>query len=422
MEFTMTLNIKYLSLFLLININIYSQVQVEVDPPTNIKSIVFKGPDESMQFPLVRLGDPIFLNFDDLYADEEDYYYKIEHCNYDWTPSDILKSQYLDGLDNLRIINYKNSVATIQPYSNYTLQIPNKQTRLKLSGNYILKIFDSRDELVFSRRFVVYKNLVAVGATIKRARDLSVIDQKQVVQFIINSNDIELINPQEEVKIAILQNYNWNTVITNIKPQFYSKNQLTYKYDIETMFNGGNEYLFFDTKEIRISNSAIATVELKEVYHQFLYTDLNRRDRLYTYNPDINGDFMIRTLDGVESDPYTEADYSFVHFSLPYDERIGLDAIYIYGKFNNYELTDENKLQFNPQSKLLEGKLLLKQGFYNYKYVKADDKGNIDYNYISGNKYETENDYLVLVYYRNFGELYDSVIGMGTASSTNISN
>src|SRR5690606_14207634 len=240
----MTLNIKYLTLFLLININIYSQVQVEVIPPANIKSIVFKGPDENIQFPLVRLGDPIFLNFDDLYADEENYYYKIEHCNYDWTLSNILKSQYLDGLDNLRIINYKNSVTTIQPYSNYTLQIPNKQTRLKLSGNYILKIFDSRDELVFSRRFIVYKDLVAVGVTIKRARDLNVIDKKQVVQFIINSNNIELINPQEEVKIAILQNYNWNTAITNIKPQFYSKNQLTYKYDKETMFNGVNEYLF----------------------------------------------------------------------------------------------------------------------------------------------------------------------------------
>src|SRR5690606_9106016 len=231
MKFTMTLNINHLTLFLLMYINMYSQVQVEVAPPGNIKSIAFKGSDESMQFPLVRLGEPVFLNFDDLYADEEDYYYKIEHCNYDWTPSDILKSQYLDGLDNLRIINYKNSVATIQPYSNYQLQIPNKQTRLKLSGNYILKIFDRHDEIVFSRRFIIYNDRAGVGVVIKRAREFNFINEDQVVQFIINSNGIQIINSQEEVKVAILQNYNWNTAITDIQPQFYSGNQLTYKYD-----------------------------------------------------------------------------------------------------------------------------------------------------------------------------------------------
>ena len=35
---------------------------------------------------------------------------------------------------------------------------------------------------------------------------------------------------------------------------------------------------------------------------------------------------------------------------------------------------------------------------------------------------ETENKYSIIVYYRNFGERYDRVIGYGTASSENISN
>ena len=358
-----------------------------------------------------------------LYADEEDYYYKVEHFNYDWTPSNLLKSQYLNGLDNLRILNYKNSVTTIQPYSNYQLQLPNKQTSLKITGNYILKIFDRHNKLVFSRKFIVYKDLVSVGVTIKRARNLNVIDQKQSVQFIINSNDIQLINPQQEIKIAILQNYNWKRALTNIKPQFIAGNQLIYKYDVETQFDGGNEYLFFDTKEIRITNNAIVKVRLEDIYNQYLYTDVNRSSKVYTYNPDINGDFVIRTLDGIDNDNNTEADYSYIHFTLPYDEIIGLDNVYIYGKFNNYELTDENKLQFNPDSGYFEGKLLLKQGFYNYTYVKTDDKdGTIDYTYISGNHYETENDYKVIVYYRNFGDLYDSIIGIGAGNSINITN
>ena len=83
----------------------FGQVMEEVEPPENIKSIVFKGPTED-QFPVIQLGEPITLEFDDLLANEQDYYYKIFHCDYDWTPSQLLKSQYLDGADNQRIIDY----------------------------------------------------------------------------------------------------------------------------------------------------------------------------------------------------------------------------------------------------------------------------------------------------------------------------
>jgi hypothetical protein len=36
--------------------------------------------------------------------------------------------------------------------------------------------------------------------------------------------------------------------------------------------------------------------------------------------------------------------------------------------------------------------------------------------------YQTENEYSVIVYYRKFGELYDQVIGFGTANSRNLEN
>jgi hypothetical protein len=67
--------------------------------------------------------------------------------------------------------------------------------------------------------------------------------------------------------------------------------------------------------------------------------------------------------------------------------------------------------------------MLLKQGFYNYKYVVVDgDTGLIDEGAISGNFYETENNYKVLVYYRDLGARFDRIIGLGEANSVNISN
>src|SRR5690606_26924506 len=127
------------------------------EPPSHIRSIVFKNNSENAvgQFPIVREGESFTLSFDDLNARESDYYYRIVHCNHDWTPSDLLRSQYMRGMDNQRISNYRNSVTTLQPYSHYELSLPNSRTGLKLSGNYILSIYNNKDELQFSRRFVV---------------------------------------------------------------------------------------------------------------------------------------------------------------------------------------------------------------------------------------------------------------------------
>ncbi|MEX0316204.1 MAG: type IX secretion system plug protein domain-containing protein [Allomuricauda sp.] len=397
----------------------FAQVQEEVNPPENIKTIVFKGPTED-QFPVILLGESITLEFDDLTASEQDYYYKIIHCDYDWTPSQLLKSQYLIGTDNQRIIDYENSYTTLQPYSNYRLTIPNENVRLRVSGNYLIEIYNMHGDLQFSRRFVVYRDLVSVRGEVKRSRDFNFLNEKQVVQFYINTAGFSVVNPKKEIKVAILQNHFWPTALYNIKPQFTLGTELVYKYDQETSFYGSNEFLNFDTKDLRSPTFAISKVEFKDLYHHYLFTNEFRYDRPYTYFPDINGDFVVRTLQG--DDVSREAEYTNVHFSLPYTNEIGLDQVYVVGKFNNYDLSEENRMTFNEESGKFELVYPIKQGFYNYKYVVVGEGAEADMNLVSGNFHFTENNYLILVYYRNFGDLYDSIIGIGSVNSRNISN
>lgn len=395
------------------------QVQVEKNPPQNIKSIVFRGPTDD-QFPVVQIGESIYLEFDDLMANEQDYYYKIIHCDYDWTPSSLLKSQYLDGIDNQRIINYENSYTTLETYSNYQLSIPNENVRFKVTGNYLFEIYNSSYELQFSRRFIIYKDVVKVAAQVKRSRDFNFLNEKQVVQFRINAGNFRLVNPKQEVKVALIQNNYWDTAIYNIKPQFTLGSELVYKYDQETAFFGGNEYLLFDTSDLRAPSSQIARIEIGDLYNHYLFSDDFRLNEPYTYFPDINGDYVIRTLQGDNAS--REAEYTKVHFSLPYTETLALDDVYIFGKFNNYALTQENKMTYNEDNGMMEATLELKQGFYNYKYITQNDAGELNLNAVGGNFHFTENNYLILVYYRNFGDLYDSIIGVGSANSRTISN
>jgi hypothetical protein len=326
----------------------------------------------------------------------------------------------LVGNDNQRIIDYENSYTTLQPYSNYRLSIPNENVRLKVSGNYVLEIYNSYGDLQFSRRFVVYQDALAVGGVVKRSRDFNFLNEKQVVQFTINTAAFTVVNPKNEIKVAILQNHYWPTALYNIKPQYTIGSELVYKYDQETSFYGGNEFLNFDTKDLRSPTFAISRIEFEDVYHHYLFTNEYRNDQPYTYFPDINGDFVVRTLQG--EDVSREAEYTKVHFSLPYTNEIGLDNVYVVGKFNNYGRSEENKMTFNEETGKFEATLLMKQGFYNYKYVVERADGTLEPNYVSGDFHFTENNYLILVYYRNFGELYDSIIGIGSVNSRTISN
>lgn len=395
--------------------------QSEVTEASHIKTIVFKPTSTNSYVPIVKLGEKLRLTFDDLNADEHDYTYKIEHCTIDWDTSNLSESEYINGYAEDRIRDYENSFNTLQLYTNYTLSLPNEDTKIKISGNYKLSVLNEDGEVIFKRRFVVYEPKVTVGVTIYKSRDISTINTKQSVEFIINHPNYRINNPGEEIKPVILQNNNWKTAITGLKPQFYRGTQLLYKYNKETSFWGGNEFLYFDSKSIRNTTISIGRVELgTELYQTYLYTNEERIDLPYTLFPDVNGNFIIRTLNGQNSN--TDADYSWVHFSLNCLENLDGKDIYIHGNFNNWQLNESNKLRYNQNSGLYEAQILLKQGFYNYQYVTKNQKGVMSNYDIDGSHYQTENDYTVLVYYKKFGSRYTKVIGVGFGNSEKINN
>ena len=146
---------KSLTILLLATIHLlFSQVENEVAPPFNIKTISFIQNNQNA-IPIFQLGSGFQLQFDDLFGNEADYYYEIIHCDYNWNLTQIPKNEYLQGFDNQRIQNYNNSFNTLQIYSHYTLSIPNQFTQqLLISGNYILKILNDSKQVVFSRKFI----------------------------------------------------------------------------------------------------------------------------------------------------------------------------------------------------------------------------------------------------------------------------
>jgi hypothetical protein len=415
-------NISIFFIFLLSVHFSYAQIENEVAPPFNIKTISFVQNNQNT-IPIYPLGSGFQLQFDDLYGNEADYYYEIVHCDYNWVPSEIPKNEYLQGFDNQRIQNYTNSFNTLQIYSHYVLSIPNQQTQsLRISGNYILKVLNNDREVVFSRKFILYEDLATVPLQIKRARTVNNLDYKHNLEFSIKSKTINFQNPLKNIKVVLLQNGQFNNAIKNVVPQYTIGNDLIYKYDVETQFWAGNEFLYFENKDIRAANNNVSRVDFSsEVYNSLLYTNKARANFPYSITEDINGNFLVRNFNSTNSE--TEADYAWVYFSLSAPAfRLNKD-IYITGMFNNYNLLPEYKMEFNAMKGIYEKAILIKQGFTNFQYLVSDSKGKIDYqNAIDGNFYQTENDYTVLVYYRENTDRYDRVIGKGNSNSLNIIN
>lgn len=408
-------------ILLFISGTIFSQVEKEVIPPYNIKTISFVQNDQNV-IPIFRLGDGFSFQFDDLFGNEANYYYTITHCDYDWKPSQLVKSEYINGFDDQRIQNYTNSFNTLQIYSHYKLSFPSKLTQFRVSGNYMIKILNDDKEVVFSRKFILYEELVSVPMQVKRARNINVSEQKHNLDFAIKSATINFQSPLQNVKVLLMQNGKFDNAITNIKPQYTIGNDLIYKYDAETQFWAGNEYLFFENKDIRAANNSIATVDSKSgLYNAHLYLSQGRGNLPYTYYPDIDGNFIIKNI-GAENNEI-EADYAWVFFSVSAPAFFSKKSIYVNGMFNNFAIGDENKMDYNAEKGIYEKALMIKQGFTNFQYVIADGTGKIDeQNAIDGNFYQTENNYFALVYYRENNQRYDRIIGKGIASSIDITN
>ena len=413
----MKILIIFISIFFL-PASVLSQV-VETNPPNDIKTINFGMSDDSFGVPIIGLDEMLILEFDVLNNLEEDFYYVIEHYNYDWTPSQLMKTEYINGMDNLRIVDYINSFNTYQIYSHYQLKIPNQQTRLKVSGNYLIKIFDDYGDLVFSRKFMVQEKISKIQVQVRRPREVSLINEAQSVDFKVSSSNINFNNPMQTVKTVIIQNNNLKTAIYGLKPQFIMGNELVYRFIDESLFMGGNEYLFFENRDVRSANQGVQYIDLKEIYHSYLFTDIQRKYQKYTYNPDINGGFKITVLD--REDPRIEADYTYVHFSLLSEEIVN-SSVYVFGGFNNFSVDKSNQMSYNFQKGIYELSIMLKQGFYNYKYVVVDEKNDLQEGFISGNFDVTENNYVVVVYYRDLGSRYDKLIGIGSANSVDMTN
>ncbi|MEA3318049.1 MAG: DUF5103 domain-containing protein, partial [Bacteroidota bacterium] len=220
----------------------------------------------------------------------------------------------------------------------------------------------------------------------------------------------------ENINLVVVKNRDWNQVLSKLNISSVLGNKIEYYNPNKLKFKGGSEFHHFNTKDIHYKSENIERIDfIANQYNFLLSTNKETSFSDYFYKKDLNGSYSI---DVVNSEtPELEADYVNVFFTLQMDAPLQKGEVYVYGKLTNYELSNESKMIYNYEQKAYEASLLLKQGYYNYSYLVKRDK-KIDYTFIDGNYSLTENEYLVLVYYKDYSLGYDKLIGVKKFIST----
>jgi hypothetical protein len=382
-----------------------------------IKTVQLYREGWNLSFPSIKLNsdDKLALHFDLLDNQAETFYYSFVHCDKDWKKSDIFSNDFLEGFYENPIDDYNPSFNTTVNYFHYKILFPNDRVKFTISGNYIISIYpyNEPEKPVLTMRFIVTEDAVNVKIDMHRPQLTSGDNARQQVDFTVIMNGISAPDPYRDIYSFVLQNGRWNNAKKNLKPEYFSSNELKYSsLSQKNIFMGGNEFRYFDIKSIRYVSEYISRIDfLAPLYNVFLKPSENREFKPYFYWKDFNGKYYIASQEG--KDPDTDADYLNVYFSLPSASAVTGGQMYVSGNLNNW-------LFNNPEKSQYECTALLKQGWYNYEYVFLRDGDNEGVaSKFEGSHYETENDYMVIVYFRNPRGRFDRIIGTATANSLN---
>ena len=232
----------------------------------NIKTVQLYRKDDQLSFPVLFLGssEQLELHFDDLAADFETYTYTIVHCNANWEPSDLVVTEYLSDFFNGFIEDYEYSINTLFPYIHYKVAIPNNQVKFKLSGNYLLKVYanNNEEDLLLTKRFYVVEKRVNITSDIRMATLARYRDYKQEVDFTIDHGTYPIQDVYQNVTVMISQNRRWDNAINNLKPLIIRSTELIYNFEDKNLFDGNNEYRFFETRNLRYQSMNIDGVQI----------------------------------------------------------------------------------------------------------------------------------------------------------------
>ena len=378
------------------------------------RSIRFIHSKSQVVFPFFQLHNatPLSFQFDDVSENEEPYYYTVYHCTYDWKISNLLPSEYIEGLEEIPIETYITSHGTSLRYSHYSFAIPNINFSFKLSGNYLLVILNEMGEAVISRRLIVHEPKVSPTTEVIT---VPLGEPSHQIKTVINTAQTDATDPYQDLKVVILPDLIWQEAKSYTSPSYIAPDKWTYHSIDKHLFPAGNNYRFLTLEQIvTASGKVLALTKIAGMPAALLAKEVPRNRQTRDAREGLLGFFAIGALD--IPNPNYSAEYLFVRFSFSPTEPLPSPP-YLFGQFTSFQTRETYKMKWDAKNNCYAITLPLKQGLYNYKYVTLDKEGHISETHTEGNFIGTSRLYTVLIYATSPSTNYHRLIGLQTLSS-----
>lgn len=396
--------------FMAIGLSLSAAARSFIYSPT-VKTLQVVVNDDWLSPPVMKLGggDVLNVGFDELSHNFHRYVYHVEHCEADWSTSEeIFESDWLEGFNDNPIEDYVNSINTTVLYTHYSLQIPNDRCRLKMSGNYRLRVVDEDDdgEEVLMVEFRVVEPLMNVGISATTNTDVDHNLSHQQVSMTLKYNGLSVNNPDEQIWTVVMQNGREDNWRQNVRPTYIQPGQLRWEHCRELIFDAGNEYHKFEMLDMSHPTMGVDHIRWDgQNYHVFPFCNEPRRN--YLYDEDADGAFFIRNSDNIEND--NASDYAYVHYKLVNVSQ-QLEPVYVNGQWT-LEADENYMMTYDQTDRSYNAVVLQKQGYYSFQYIVKDETGRGGLLPEEGSFFETENRYQALVYYKGTGERTWRLVG-----------
>ena len=366
--------------------------------------------------PVLQLNssEKLLVSFDEMSHDAHSYSYRVIHCNADWTQSSLNTGEYLAGFPTSTITDAQVSLNTTFLYTHYAFNLPNDDMSFKVSGNYVVQIYEDnqQDTPIAQACFSIVEPHVSISAKVRGNTDTELSGALQQLDFDLNFGGYTVRDPGTEIKVTVRQNNRIDNEVRDLQPTYYGAGKLSYINNKALIFDGGTEYHRFDISNVYAAGAGLDRIKYNRPHYEaYLNEDRIMADKPYQQDMDVNGKFVIN-LQSSDADSI-EADYMYVHFFLPTKNPFFDGQLYLGGGFNHNLMNETNRMKYDGETGMYYQTILLKQGGYNYQYwfvPKSDQKATT--RRVDGSYWQTQNEYTIYVYHRAWGERYDKLIGI----------
>ncbi len=374
-------------------------------PPREIQSVQLYKKGDIQSAPIINLNssDKLSLEFDYLGEGTKQFKLQVSHRSKTWEESPLPVDFYLTGFSEIYFSGGLKSFAQRPSYFHYSYEFPNNQLGFKVSGNYLLSIYDyDSNELLFSLPFFVTENQGSLDTRVEsiyvRRADLRPEDQPFSRYRYPDFVDF----PQFDLSYMYVQNQFWGRYRIVDNSDTSTPEEVNFHLSRDRAFLGNYEFNTLNLRNLNTDGQQILEVRREEIPPKvILRRDVQSLDLKPGFAPD--GRF------GIPVDQRS-ASYARVQFRLETDTAItGSEQIYLIGDFNNWAISESNRLQFNEQTALWEGEALIKEGEYAYKYVILKN-GTIDDLSLDQGFLRTGQSYVTLVYFKDPTRNYDRLL------------